>query len=81
MIELRSSLEADTNEEIIKTELQKVFQELELEYLRGKRREMATIITRMEEESSPEDMMIKLREFDDVCKKIKIIEDAKKREV
>ena len=81
MIELRSSLEADINEEIIKTELQKVFQELELEYLRNKRREMATIITRMEEESSPEDMMIKLREFDDICKKIKIIEDVKKREI
>lgn len=78
MIELRSSLEADTNEEIIKTELHRIFQELELEHLRDKRREMAAVITQLEEESSPEDMIIKLREFDDVCKKIKIIEDAKK---
>jgi DNA primase len=80
MIELRSSLEADTNEEIIKIELQRIFQELELEYLRGKMREIAAIITKMEEESSPDDMMIKLREFDDVSKKIKIIEDVKKNQ-
>ncbi len=78
MIELRSSLEADTNEEVIKTELRRIFQELELEYLRGRMREMAAIITQLEEESSPDDMMVKLREFDDVSKKIKIIEDAKK---
>ena len=80
MIELRSSLEADTNEEVVKTELRRIFQELELEYLRGKMREISAVITKMEEESSPDDMMIKLREFDDVSKKIKIIEDAKKNQ-
>lgn len=77
MISLRSSLEAELEEEKLKEELAKLLKELELEYLKEKRRELSSDILRAEEDDFTQDLLIKLKEFDDVSKKIQYIENGK----
>lgn len=85
MISLRSSLEtgftdlsAGQAEEIVKKELEKLLKELKLEHWKEKRRIISKEILRSEENDFGGDIVMKLKEFDDVSKKIHYIDNDKK---
>jgi len=77
MVSLRSSLESGLEEDILKEELVKLLKELELEYWKEKRREAGRKVLRAEEEDA-DNLLVKLKEFDDIVKKIQYIENGKK---
>jgi len=78
MIILRSSLETELEEEKAKEELNSLLKELELEYWKEKRKGVSREVLRAEEDGSTESLLLKLKEFDDISKKIQYIENGKK---
>ncbi len=78
MLRLRSGLEAEFTEEIVKEELGKLLKELELEHWKEKRRTISREISQAEDNRSNEDLLVKLKEFDDVSKKIHYIDNGEK---
>jgi len=78
MVSLRSGLEANFDDEILKSEISKLLKELELEYWREKGKEIGREVLQIEENGSTEDLLLKLKEFDDITKRIQYIENVKK---
>ena len=78
MVSMRSSLEAEMDTETTEKELNKLLKELQLEYWKDKRRVVSREILQAEVGGTTEELLIKLKEFDDISKKLQYIENAQK---
>ncbi len=81
VISLRSSFELDQfGSEKVAEEFEQLLRGLELEYLRERQREVARAVTEAEAAGTEGELLEKLKEFDDIARRMQDIQNGKKDE-
>jgi len=76
---LKSSLDDELEEEKLQEEINKLLKELEFEYIREERKEIGHEILLAEEKGAgEEELILKLKEFDELTRRMQDIENTKK---